>query len=203
MFEIALTPGRSRRNGNASGTTTPDPMASTAATMRPRRASSRSAIVTMRMFGVALGEARRSAMAMARSSLDVLGLRRHTALQGCADVVQLQPQMIFRRDHSRTIQVGFVGQQRNNVAGSGRRNRLMEPRQRTYVDHYTFLFRDPSSAGQSVTDSNDRFVSGLLSPPVTYLSRLRRGMEAATIGGTQGRAPRRALAMLLNLLEDH
>ena len=46
----------------------PRPMVSIAATMRPSRPSSRSASDTMRMFGVAVGEARRSARAMLASS---------------------------------------------------------------------------------------------------------------------------------------
>ena len=55
---------RSSRNGVASAAMTPRPMVSIAATMRPSRPSSRSASETMRIFGVAVGEARRSACAM-------------------------------------------------------------------------------------------------------------------------------------------
>ena len=43
---------------------TPRPMVSIAATMRPLRSSSRSASETIRIFGVAVGEARRSACAI-------------------------------------------------------------------------------------------------------------------------------------------
>ena len=59
---------RSSRNGVASAAKTPRPMVSIAAIMRPSRPSSRSASETMRIFGVAVGEARRSACAISSSS---------------------------------------------------------------------------------------------------------------------------------------
>ena len=55
---------RSSRNGIASSANSPRPIVSIAATMRPSRPSRRSASDTMRMFGVAVGEARRKASAM-------------------------------------------------------------------------------------------------------------------------------------------
>src|SRR5216684_5575939 len=72
----------------------------------------------------------------------MLALRRYVAVLGSTDVVQLQPQMIFRRDRGWTRQIGVVRQQRNDVEGSGCRDGLIEPRQRTYVNHYTFLSRE-------------------------------------------------------------
>src|SRR5262249_43637242 len=97
----------------------------------------------------------------------MLGLRRDVAVLGLANVVQLQPQMIFRGDRGRTRQVGVVRQQRNDVAGSGRRDGLVEPRQRTHVNHYTFLSRTPRGPRKvnPVTDSKthgDRFVIRLI-----------------------------------------
>jgi hypothetical protein len=50
----------------------PRPMDSMAAIMRPLRPSTRSAIATMRLFGVAVGEARRNSRAMVNSHLLVL-----------------------------------------------------------------------------------------------------------------------------------
>src|SRR5215831_2168485 len=57
-----------RRNGTPSSARVPRPIASTAVTMRPLRRSIASANLTMRMLGVAVGEARRIAQAIARSS---------------------------------------------------------------------------------------------------------------------------------------
>ncbi len=89
---------------------------------------------------------------------DVLDLWGYVAFLGRADVVQPQPQMIFRRNCCRTRQVVLMRQQRNNVAGSGRPHGLMEPRQRTYVNHYTFLSRAPRSPRKvnPVADSTTR-----------------------------------------------
>ena len=67
-FLLPTDYSRSSRNGSASVVMTPRPMVSIAATMRPLRPSSLSASDTMRMFGVAVGEAWRSACAMLVSS---------------------------------------------------------------------------------------------------------------------------------------
>ena len=59
---------RSSRNGSPAKAARPCPIASMARTMRPSRPSARSASDTISGFGVAVGEARRSACAIAASS---------------------------------------------------------------------------------------------------------------------------------------
>ena len=136
-FAIALFQLQPERR--ASAAITPRPIVSIAATMRPSRPSSRSASATMRIFGVAVGEARRRARAILtliamrieradarkgargraadagvamhdqrraaipaahefRQIGDVLLVRHDVAVERRADVVQPQPEMIFRRD---------------------------------------------------------------------------------------------------------
>ena len=68
--ERPVTHSRSSRNGLASTAKSPRPIVSIAAIMRPSRPSRRSASETMRMFGVAVGEARRSARGDALSRRD-------------------------------------------------------------------------------------------------------------------------------------
>src|SRR5258708_22141600 len=94
--------------------------------------------------------------------------------------------MIFRRDRGRTRQIGVARKQRNNVAGSGRRDGLIEPRQRTYVNHYTFLSRAPRSLAcvDPLTDSKtrgDQFVRVCLRAFPTLLRRVPEVGEQATI----------------------
>jgi hypothetical protein len=78
----------SSRNGWASSAMAPLPISSMAATMRPLRPSARSASATMRALGVAVGDARRKACAMASSRR--LGLSAH-AVTNAPAVERLMP----------------------------------------------------------------------------------------------------------------
>src|SRR5215472_4219660 len=48
--------------------------------------------------------------------------------------------MIFRRNLGRAYQIILARQQGNDVAGTGRGDGFVEPRQRTHMDHQTVLF---------------------------------------------------------------
>ncbi len=68
---------------------------------------------------------------------DVLLCRHDIAIERRADVVQPQPEVIFRLDGARSLDARLVADQRDNMAGAGVFDRFVQPCERTDVNHGT------------------------------------------------------------------
>ena len=59
----------------------------------------------------------------------------HVAVERGGNVVQPQPEMIFRRDAARPVDADFVAEQRHDVARAGVLDGFVQARQRADVNH--------------------------------------------------------------------
>ena len=57
---------------------------------------------------------------------DMLFARRDIAVERRGNVVQPQPQMVFRRDRGRPFDAGFIAEQRHDMARAGILDGLMQ-----------------------------------------------------------------------------
>ncbi len=69
----------------------------------------------------------------------MLRLGQDAALLGLADVVQPQPQMIFRRHLRRPHHVGLIADQRHDVACADVRDGSMQAGERADVNHCSVI----------------------------------------------------------------
>src|SRR6478736_5506529 len=120
----------------------PRPMDSIAATMRPSRPSTRSAIDTMRAFGVAVGETvhhQRPRAIPTTHKADELGdmlfAREDVTVHWLGNVVHAEDEVVALGDVNRPLHPVGMLEQGDNMQRAGLIDCFMEARKRADVDH--------------------------------------------------------------------